>query len=513
MLATVSRLLHHSARVSGRRRAVSGRRPQPRNSAMLGHLFECNDNTDTFLCGSFLFERAKGLVTHFHDPPQEEHQMSAKLHCLYGVPVLKCGRTRSSAMYPFACSKVYDLRQYSDNSRWGPFMNDGSDRVDWEKVEAILIIIYHNIRAGGLDKFPVFYAFWRVAFAGSWPGSYEPMHLPLYHLRRHDDEDSCADHFDDDGYPAPAPAAASSSTDAGVSSSHPRPVQLPIRSPSSLGLEDPYGVSGTWIRMVCFLDYNDFFAFNFPITDALPDNVPRPSLDIGEATRLILMKIHVSRIEPPGPEDGQALPVVHFKGTSRSLDGESANSDLRGDYICPHPCAPPPQTAQPLTFASSSPEQGRVASRARARSAGPPSPSSTARSAGAARASRSAACAPAAASSATGSTPTTTPKARAGPPPSGRSATASTTASPSSCWPTTSCLSCPSCRRSSGTSSTRPARPTSTTTPSSASKTTPSWSPTIPSPTASSPPTRMRMRMSPSPGPGPLTTSDDANIL
>ena len=62
--------------------------------------------------------------------------------------------------------------------------------------------------------------------------------------------------------------------------------------------------------------------------------MPRPALDRGEATRLILMKIHVTSIEPPGEEDGQALPVVHFKGFSRSLDGtwdENANSDLRGE--------------------------------------------------------------------------------------------------------------------------------------------------------------------------------------
>lgn len=45
------------------------------------------------------------------------------------------------------------------------------------------------------------------------------------------------------------------------------------------------------------------------------------------------MKIHVTEIEPPGPEDGQELPVVHFEGISRSLDSSwdnNANSDLRG---------------------------------------------------------------------------------------------------------------------------------------------------------------------------------------
>lgn len=51
------------------------------------------------------------------------------------------------------------------------------------------------------------------------------------------------------------------------------------------------------------------------------------------------MKIHVTRIEPPGPDDGQELPVVYFEGESRSLDDPfdaNANSDLRGTS---HPSA------------------------------------------------------------------------------------------------------------------------------------------------------------------------------
>jgi hypothetical protein len=46
-----------------------------------------------------------------------------------------------------------------------------------------------------------------------------------------------------------------------------------------------------------------------------------------------MMKIYITKIEKPGPEDGQELPVVHYKGTSRSLDNSmdgDANSGLRG---------------------------------------------------------------------------------------------------------------------------------------------------------------------------------------
>lgn len=51
-----------------------------------------------------------------------------------------------------------------------------------------------------------------------------------------------------------------------------------------------------------------------------------------------MMRIQVTSIEPPGPEDGQELPVVHFRGVSRSLDDsfdDNANSDIRGKHGTP----------------------------------------------------------------------------------------------------------------------------------------------------------------------------------
>lgn len=86
-------------------------------------------------------------------------------------------------------------------------------------------------------------------------------------------------------------------------------------------------------QVVCFLDYNAFFSYNFPIGDLIAPDTPRPAIDVGEATRLIVMRIYVSSIEPPGPLDGQELPVVHFRGVSSSLDDsmdDNANSALRG---------------------------------------------------------------------------------------------------------------------------------------------------------------------------------------
>ena len=84
---------------------------------------------------------------------------------------------------------------------------------------------------------------------------------------------------------------------------------------------------------MCFLDYSDFFNYNFPPGSDVPVDYPRPALNVGEATRLIIMRNYVTAVERPGPDDGQALPVVHFRGVSRSLDDSwdnNANSDLRG---------------------------------------------------------------------------------------------------------------------------------------------------------------------------------------
>lgn len=87
---------------------------------------------------------------------------------------------------------------------------------------------------------------------------------------------------------------------------------------------------------MCFLDYSDFFHYNFSMDGLVPANVPRPPLNVGEATRLIIMNIHVTSIEPPGPDDGQALPIVHYEGQSRALDNsmdDNANSGIHGKHV------------------------------------------------------------------------------------------------------------------------------------------------------------------------------------
>ena len=74
---------------------------------------------------------------------EEDRQISAKLHCLYGVPLGVSGR-RSLSNHAHARARVYDLRKYTKSTEWGPFRDDGSIRVDWEMVESIMIDLAYN---------------------------------------------------------------------------------------------------------------------------------------------------------------------------------------------------------------------------------------------------------------------------------------------------------------------------------------------------------------------------------
>ncbi|CAK3927571.1 hypothetical protein DOTSEDRAFT_46814 [Lecanosticta acicola] len=295
------------------------------------------ENMDTFLCSSSLFARA-GNEMQLPADTEELQQLSAKLHCFFGVPIDEvpkrtlrsflssrhanlglelspsaCTRSQSRNLttHPFARSKVYDLREYTDDTLWGPFMHDGSGRVDWEKVEAIMIVLGYNLNKFYRRSEGRFPQIWKDEWTGATPNSYKSVPCPGPTREMERDEE-----------------------------------MFKIRELAlSLDAQDPYGVTGSWMRVVCFLDYNDLYAFNF--SDRIPDDQLREPIDIEEAIRLIRIKLQVTRIEPPGSGDededddgmdwsnfqGERLPVVHFRGTSRSLHASwdpNANSRIRG---------------------------------------------------------------------------------------------------------------------------------------------------------------------------------------
>jgi len=70
------------------------------------------------------------------------------------------------------------------------------------------------------------------------------------------------------------------------------------------------------MRVVCFLDYNDLYSFNF--TNSLPAGQPRDPIDTKAAIRLIRLKLQVTKISPPGEDEGQDYPVVSFKEQARA---------------------------------------------------------------------------------------------------------------------------------------------------------------------------------------------------
>lgn len=245
------------------------------NLQLLCDYFEDQNNVDTLLCSSSLFARG-GNEMQRAAPTEDLQQASAKLHCLYGKPIDPVPSKRCSSSYalaPFftlrhidiasspssntrqqvrgtpthtvARSRVYDLREYTDNTLWGPFKNDGSHDVDWEKVEAIMLVLGFNLskfhdRSDG--RFPLI---WDTPFDGATPQSYKSP-LPTQPPSKDIDEELTA-----------------------------------IRElEPSLDEQDPYGVSGTWMRVVCFLDYNDLYAFNFGTR--IPDGQARDPIDTEE---------------------------------------------------------------------------------------------------------------------------------------------------------------------------------------------------------------------------------------
>lgn len=241
--------------------------------------FRGSKNREAFLYRSFLFERARGEASRLTFPCREDHQQSATLHCMYGLPMrIRTGPLSPRNIYSLAAAKVYDLREYTVASSFGPFLNDDSLRVDWEKVEACLLVLAHSMKRVYPESYRSPANVWDIPFYTPWPNKCVPL------------------------------AAKAELTD--------------------LEQQDPYGVSGTWLMVVSFVDHPIFIDFNGPTFPGpgqeghTPDDTPlEPFLDQSKTGRL-LMKLFVVRIEhPEEDQEGPAHPMVHFEGRASAVYG------------------------------------------------------------------------------------------------------------------------------------------------------------------------------------------------
>jgi hypothetical protein len=138
-------------------------------------------NIERYLGRSTLFCRSMLLTANPNLTPESfyseaERQASAKLHCYYGVPVT-LDPSHYHRPYHYAMSIVYDMRNYTDLSLWGPFKPDGEATVDWEKVEAIMIILGHNLKCFDDQTGRRLKPLWNTPWAGAQPDSFQSVGL------------------------------------------------------------------------------------------------------------------------------------------------------------------------------------------------------------------------------------------------------------------------------------------------------------------------------------------------
>jgi hypothetical protein len=273
---------------------------------VLGKLFEDDTNKSAFLWRSSLFRNAcQPIVAKFPEATPEEAQLSARLAVYYGTS-LESG-VEGLEVHPYARSRVYDLRKYNDENGWGPFKDASKGIVDWERVLAIMVDLGYNLRW-------VILALREIAAENIELNS-EQRHL----IQRSDGTINAHPIQPFDGI---APYSFRSS-----------PLhRTPIESRTDFDDQDPYGVTGTWMRLVCFLDWMNLQAFNFGSAD-IPDNEEREPCRDHEAIRMIVLKLRVTRIAAPDEDDHPDFPVIHFQGTSRSMHmafDPNTNSRIRG---------------------------------------------------------------------------------------------------------------------------------------------------------------------------------------
>lgn len=160
--------------------SASERNGESQNKASLIQAFNRPLNLHSFMYRSSLYKRA-GTETQQAAEDEEDQQLSAKLHCLHGMASGALGR-RSLSTHSYAKSRVYDLRNYTAKSGWGPFKADGSMSVDWEMMESIMIDLAYNSDVCCPRFMPHYKPVWSVPFGGIVPDRLRAQYPPTLYM-------------------------------------------------------------------------------------------------------------------------------------------------------------------------------------------------------------------------------------------------------------------------------------------------------------------------------------------
>ncbi|KDQ07342.1 hypothetical protein BOTBODRAFT_38876 [Botryobasidium botryosum FD-172 SS1] len=189
---------------------------------------------------------------------------------------------------------VYDLRNYTEETSWGPFLPNGGG-INWIHIDHLMRVICTNA-----EEY-----------------NHSMIHLPT-------------------GLECTRPYSAPESH---------------AREPG-----DWAGVEGTWRRIICFMDYRDLFAYNFRNPAGRSEDGAHLNTNIfesdffGEAFRVLEMELYITSIGDPPPSPSPSLtysdeeedvysdpnrPTIYFEGKS---DGGTPNeSRIRGS-VTAMPC-------------------------------------------------------------------------------------------------------------------------------------------------------------------------------
>ncbi|SPO06006.1 uncharacterized protein DNG_08695 [Cephalotrichum gorgonifer] len=268
---TIAKLLRNATPAQGVSPLSSSPTHLPsRNVLFLSRLFDKGTWRARFL-----------LLSDIHTPHDEVSRPSnslfgveAKYHCLYGQVVTSHGGGISPhgiiydahKSYELAEYKVYDLVEYVGSGSWGPFKADGSGAVNWARVEAAMVVLANNTADMGHE---MGYLVNAPPFSGSYPNSY------------------CCPFLGRELLPAAIAA-------------------------------DPYGITGTWVRVLSSMDPQSFRSFNWP--GPVPPVDARDLFD-RQSTKHVLMDLKTAEIEIPGPSNAGSLPVVRFTGNAQPMNG------------------------------------------------------------------------------------------------------------------------------------------------------------------------------------------------